>query len=421
MSSSQPVSQETSQTAFTASLPVSQPGTQSASQLDSNWAFLNHTTLTEGQTLPQSVSDLTKALYDIQFALDQSAIVVITDANGVITFVNDKFCDISQYNRAELIGKTHRVVNSGYHSKNFFKHMWHTIQSGHVWKGEIQNQAKDGSLYWVDTTIVPFLDSERKPYQFVAISHDITQKKHIEADRERAIEQAVYTEHLERINRDLDQFAYITSHDLKAPLRGIISLTEWIAEDLESVLTDSTREQMDLLKNRVYRMEQLINGILSYSRVGRIKESKTQVSIHLLLTEVIDSLSPPEGFTIKIQSDPLIFDTPKIALQQVFSNLISNAIKYHPSPRHGVLDISWKMISKQWACFRVMDNGNGIPDNATEKVFQMFQTLQPKEDATSTGVGLAIVKKIVEELSGSIQIDTNYKGGAAFEFDWPLN
>ncbi len=418
MSSSQPISQNNHPTVNTAS--STHPPCDS-NWTDSNWAFLNHNSTVEGQTLPQSVSDLAKALHDIQFALDQSAIVAITDACGVITFVNDQFCDISRYNRDELLGKTHRVVNSGCHSKEFFKHMWDTILGGAVWRGEIQNQAKDGSLYWVDTTIVPFLDAEKKPYQFVAIRHDITQKKHIEAERERALEQALYTEHLERINRDLDQFAYITSHDLKAPLRGIISLTEWIAEDLEPVLTDSTREQMALLKNRVYRMEQLINGILSYSRVGRIKESKTQVCIQQLLTEVIDSLSPPEGFTITIPSDPLIFDTPKIALQQVFSNLISNAIKYHPNPSMGVLDISWKIISKQWLCFRVIDNGKGIPANATEKIFQMFQTLQPKEDATSTGVGLAIVKKIVEELSGSIQIDTTYKDGAAFEFDWPLN
>ena len=155
--------------------------------------------------LEEELKKSMQELVDLKFALDESSIVAITDARGLITYVNDQFCQVSKFPREELIGQDHRIVNSGYHSKEFFKEMWRTIGSGQVWKGEIRNKAKDGSYYWVDTTIVPFLNEKGHLYQYLAIRYEITKRKQAEVELQKMMIRIidVQEEERKRLSRNL--------------------------------------------------------------------------------------------------------------------------------------------------------------------------------------------------------------------------
>src|SRR3954465_15331579 len=170
---------------------------------------------------------LTGNLDDLRYALDQSAIVATTDTRGIITFVNEKFCDISKYSPEELLGQDHRILNSGYHAKEFMRNLWVTIANGRIWRGEIRNRAKDGTFYWVDTTIVPFLDERGKPYQYTAIRYEIT-------DRKRSEDQLREQEALAR----LGQMAAVVAHEVKNPIAGIRGALQVIASRMPAESRD---------------------------------------------------------------------------------------------------------------------------------------------------------------------------------------
>ncbi len=224
---------------------------------------------------------------------------------------------------------------------------------------------------------------------------------------------------LERINQELDQFAYVVSHDLKAPLRAIANLSEWIEEDITDSLTDDTRKQMTLLRGRVARMGDLIHGILQYSRVGRIDNDIESVDVNELLQEVIAGLAVPEGFVIDIAPDMPVFETARIPLSQVFANLLSNAIKYHHQPEQGHVKVDVREVDGEFYAFSVRDDGPGIDPKYHEKVFGIFQTLNARDDVESTGVGLSIVKKIVETQGGKIILESTEGEGSTFRFTVP--
>ncbi len=359
----------------------------------------------------RSESESYKELHNFKSAIDMAALVSISDVSGAIISANANFCASCGYELDELIGKNHNIISSGYHSALFWQDLWKLLIAGEIWQGEICNKKKNGELFWIDSTIIPFLDNNGKPYQYLSIRFDITEKK----DSSRLVH--IYNKELEKKNKELDQFAYIVSHDLKAPLRGINNLSQWIEEDLEGKLEPDAQKNIHLLRRRVQRMENLIDGILQYSRVGRTKQHSEEVEIEQLLTEIISIIQEAPQYSVRIAKDlPKIY-TEKIALEQVFSNLISNAFKYNNNPTPS-LEISFE-DNKDFYTFCVADNGEGIAKELHEKVFVIFQTLQARDTYESTGVGLAIVKKLVEDKGGKVWIESAISEGAKFYFNWP--
>jgi len=215
----------------------------------------------------------------------------------------------------------------------------------------------------------------------------------------------------------LEQFAYVTSHDLKAPLRAVSNLAGWIQEDLEDKLDDASREQLALLRDRVRRMHNLIEGLLEYSRVGKTSDPGKYVDTRELILEIIDSLSPPKGFKIKIQGEMPTMYVDRLQLGQVFSNLISNSLKHHGGAK-GKIWVASESYPDGYE-FSVCDDGQGIDPGYHNKVFMMFQTLTSSDFEDSTGIGLALVKKIVEENGGTIKLKSAVGEGACFYFTWP--
>lgn len=223
---------------------------------------------------------------------------------------------------------------------------------------------------------------------------------------------------LAAVNQELKDFAYIVSHDLKAPLRGIASLADWLQNDYADRFDEEGRDMLQLIRGRVRRMSDLIDGVLQYSRVGRVREHQTQINLRGLLHEIIDMIAAPQGIQITIDTELPTLWAEKTQIQQIFQNLVSNAVKYMGKPR-GEIHIGHSEIEGYWE-FYVRDTGVGIEPRHFHKVFQIFQTLVPRDQSESTGVGLAIVKKIVETYGGKIWLTSEIGKGSTFYFTFPL-
>ena len=232
---------------------------------------------------------------------------------------------------------------------------------------------------------------------------------------------------LERSNQDLQQFAYVTSHDLRAPLRAIGSLSEWVEEDLEEGNIDDVKSNLARLRNRVHRMDALLNGILLYARAGALESDNEHISFAETTQQIFDDLNPDaqkletdnskSSYSVKIESNVETLFTGSSFLQQILGNLISNAFKHHDKPK-GVIEV--KLVSDSLSnTLTVSDDGPGIPEKQREKIFKMFQTLKPRDEFEASGIGLALVKRLVENRKGNLSVDESSAGGACFKINWP--
>ncbi len=347
----------------------------------------------------------------LRYALDQSSIVAMTDVSGKITYANDKFCEISKYPREELIGQDHRILNSGYHAKDTIRDLWRTIAHGRVWRGELRNVAKDGSVYWVDTTIVPLLTPSGKPEQYLAIRNDITEKKRVEA-----------LLRTKETMAQLGQMAAVIAHEVRNPLAGISGAIQVIA----SRLPQESRE-VQILRDviaRVKGLDEVLSGLLDFARprppairLCSVRDIVEQASMFFRDTPHHQGLSfDIEGPDLAIEADPEL-------LGRALLNLVMNAAQAIMGSRqpHEIRDdevighVRVEINSgPREVAIAVVDDGPGLPEGSEEQLFKPFFTTKIK----GTGLGLAVVKQAVDAHHGRLHVSSQ-KGETRFTMVLP--
>jgi PAS domain S-box-containing protein len=322
-------------------------------------------------------------LEDLKRALDAAAIVATTDVTGRITYVNDKFCEISQYSRVELIGQDHRIINSALHSKEFIRDLWRTIANGRVWHGEIRNRARDGHYYWVDTTIVPFLDKRGKPYQYIAIRADITARKEAE---ERLAQQAS----LARVG----QLAAVVAHEVKNPLAGIKGAVQVLLS--RRAANDPEIQVMREIVSRIDALNDLISDLLVFARPRSPRLAR--LDFRPLLEEAVAMLRrDPVGapIAVNIEGPGVTVEADGELIRAAVLNLLINAAQALEGSGHITVAVSREGES---AVVEVRDTGPGIPPHLREQVFEPFVTTK----ARGGGLGLPIARRTVELHGGTL-------------------
>jgi PAS domain S-box-containing protein len=358
-----------------------------------------------------------KELGDLKFALDESAIVAITDQSGRITYINDKFCQISKYSREELLGQDHRIINSGYHSKEFIRNLWTTIANGRVWRGELRNRAKDGSFYWVDTTIVPFLDERGKPYQYVAIRYDITGQK-------KTLEQLLRAQRMESIGT----LAGGIAHDLNNILSPILMAVDMLAfQDLD----EDAQRWLAILRENAERGAELVKQVLSFAR--GVEGERINVQARHLIKELIQVLRQTLPKSIRLEFDiaPDLWtiEADPTQIHQVLMNLTVNARDAMPAggtltitAHNTTLDENYARMNVEaragrYIAINVEDSGTGIAQENLNRIFDPFFTT--KEVGKGTGLGLSTALMIVKSHRGFINVYSEINRGTKFSIYLP--
>jgi two-component system, sporulation sensor kinase A len=351
-----------------------------------------------GRALDRSMKDLA----DTNFALDQAAIVATTDVKGRISYVNDKFCEISKYRREELLGQDHRIINSGYHPKEFIRGLWTTIANGRIWRGEIRNRAKDGTFYWVDTTIVPFLDEAGKPYQYMAIRSDITERKRTE---ELLREQAALAR--------LGEMAAVVAHEVKNPLAGIRGALQVIGGRMPE--TSRERSIMGDIVERLDSLNDIVQDLLIFARPREPKLALVPLAELLESTATLLKKDPAHAAThVTVTGDRPTINADAEQLQIVMLNLLLNAAQAAGAAGN----VRVAVASRNGLCrIAIADSGPGISAEIRDRVFEPFFTTKHR----GTGLGLPTAKRVVERHHGEITVSCPPEGGTIVTVTLPVD
>ncbi len=350
-------------------------------------------------------------LSHLKYALDESSLIAFTDTEGLMTYVNDKFCEVSKYSRNELIGNTHYILNSGFHSDEFFENIWAQIAKGEVWIGGVKNKAKDGSFYWVHTAIIPFKDEEGKIYQYLTIMQDITQLRTLSSQYES----------LKIKNKETEQFAYIASHDLQEPLRTVTNMVGFVQQEYKSQLDDEAQVCLNFVMQATDRMSNLIKGLLDYSRIGGNRQLEV-LDLNEMMSVIKQDLSAAisgTNTTLTIDALPRLSIYP-IEMRLLFQNLITNAIKFQKKDNTPTIHISAHESFDHWT-ISIADNGIGISKENKQNIFAIFQRLNNRNEYEGTGIGLAHCEKITLLHGGKIWVESELDKGSTFHFSISKN
>ena len=345
--------------------------------------------------------DEVQQLADLKAALDHAAIVATTDVSGRITYVNDKFVEISGYSREELLGQDHRIINSGYHSEEFIRDLWRTIASGRVWHGELRNRAKDGRYYWVDTTIVPFLDNRGKPYQYIAIRADITARR---AAEEKLAQQAALAR--------LGQMAAVVAHEVRNPLAGIKGAVQILMS--RRTADDAEQPVMRDIVARIDSLSELINDLMVFARPR--PPQLALVDVHALVNDAITIVRrdpSAQGAEISIEGDSLSIAADGELVRATVLNLLLNATQALAG--RGRITVTTRREGEM-AVVEVRDTGPGIPADIRAHVFEPFFTTKSR----GGGLGLPIARRTAELHGGSLMLDCPATGGTVLTITLPI-
>ncbi len=338
-----------------------------------------------------------KELADVKFALDVSSIVAIADAGGKITYANDKFCEISKYSREELLGQDHRIINSSYHSKEFMKNLWRTIASGKAWKGEIRNRAKDGTYYWVDTTIVPFLNEKGKPYQYVAIRNEITQRKEMEEDLKQLPQKIIQAQEKERerISREIHD-------DLGQSLVTFKVLLQSVLLGSNSDLKKQKKSVKKLIKD-VDKIIEKARHLTSGLRPSTLEVLGLTTALNVLIEEF-----KQKKLKIKFNHDDLNeikFEGDPINFYRIIQEAITNVVKHAKATK---VDVEIKIVDSRLT-LALKDNGKGF------SLVDKFSNQQETQ-----GLGLSTMRERARLLKGDMEITAGFKQGTTILLNIPI-